>query len=86
MTPNESYKKSYDIVYNNDILGKIFTNNGNLKIEIKPRNQIDIIKLFKSKIYQMPNNKSFWLLKELELLLIFLYNFCYKNNFYLIIL
>lgn len=52
LAPDENYNELYDIVYNNDILGKIFIDNGNSKIEIKPHNQVDIIRLFKSKVYR----------------------------------
>ncbi len=57
LVSDENYKELYDIVFNNDILGKIFMDNGNLEIEIKPHNQVDIIQLFKSKVYRPKNNK-----------------------------
>ncbi len=50
---NDAYEKKYDIYDNENKIGEIYLNDGNSKIIVFPNHQIDISRLYKSKIYKL---------------------------------
>ena len=53
----ENFDKCFNIYSNDNILGKIFINGENIKIEIMRDNQIDIVKLCNELSKELKNNK-----------------------------
>ena len=59
---NNKYE-TYDILYNDANLGRLYINNGNVYIEVNKGNRFDILSLFKAKTNEIGNHKKFLLFK-----------------------